>query len=178
MKAILFLFCLALAACSNLRQTATVSQMVTNMLNKHNYYRAQHQVGNLALLSALTTMAQASANDMAAKNTFEHTGKTYNGNYCGENLYKCWTTASSCISTGEEAVVDWYNEISAYNFNKQGFSSETGHFTQVVWKNTKNLGCGVANGKDGSWTTTTVVCNYYPGGNYLGQFEANVFPKK
>lgn len=46
----------------------------------------------------------------------------------------------------------------------------TGHFTQVVWKATKRLGCGQA-GK-------FVVCNYYPAGNVQGQFRDNVAPAK
>jgi hypothetical protein len=47
----------------------------------------------------------------------------------------------------------------------------TGHFTQVVWKSSKSISVGVAKGRGG---TTFVVVNYYPPGNYKGQFSANV----
>ena len=52
---------------------------------------------------------------------------------------------------------------------------ETGHFTQVVWKNTKEVGFGVASTKDKS--RCYVVANYYPAGNYQGQFPKNVLRK-
>lgn len=52
----------------------------------------------------------------------------------------------------------------------------TGHFTQVVWKNTKNLGVGVAFANNGN--KAIVVANYFPPGNYQGQFGAHVFEAK
>jgi len=50
----------------------------------------------------------------------------------------------------------------------------TGHFTQLVWKGSKQLGVGIAFANGGK--TAVVVANYYPPGNYLGQFPQNVFP--
>lgn len=49
-----------------------------------------------------------------------------------------------------------------------------GHFTQVVWKETKELGVGLAT--DG--TTTFVVGQYLPAGNVsnAGYFQRNVLP--
>ena len=72
----------------------------------------------------------------------------------------------------------WYNEIKDYNFANPGFSSATGHFTQVVWKSTTKIGFGVAFGqmKSGAYTFNCayVVANYKEPGNYLGQFPTNV----
>ena len=47
----------------------------------------------------------------------------------------------------------------------------TGHFTQVVWKATTNLGIGRAVSNSNN---LYVVANYFPGGNMGGEFEANV----
>lgn len=49
----------------------------------------------------------------------------------------------------------------------------TGHFTQVVWKESQKLGVGVARSSSGR---VYVVAQYTPPGNYLGQFQANVRP--
>uniref|UniRef100_H2YZD8 SCP domain-containing protein n=1 Tax=Ciona savignyi TaxID=51511 RepID=H2YZD8_CIOSA len=52
----------------------------------------------------------------------------------------------------------------------------TGHFTQVVWKNSTEIGIGVATDGKG---TLFAVANYAPAGNFRGQFEENVpKPKK
>jgi hypothetical protein len=40
-----------------------------------------------------------------------------------------------------------------------------GHYTQIVWRNTKSVGCAVARGKG----VEVWVCNYDPPGNYAGQ---------
>jgi hypothetical protein len=46
----------------------------------------------------------------------------------------------------------------------------SGHFTQIVWKNTKEIGIGKAGG--------IVVINYNPAGNKPCCVAANVFPPK
>ena len=66
------------------------------------------------------------------------------------------------------------NEFGDYDFDNPGFKSGTGHFTQLVWKGSKKIGCGAAcNSKNKCYVT----CNYYPAGNYIGQFDKNVFRK-
>ena len=66
----------------------------------------------------------------------------------------------------------WYDEIKQYRFPDGGFSMQTGHFTQVVWRGTTQVGCGHSqcNGND-IW-----VCEYDPPGNWEGQYRENVLP--
>lgn len=140
-----------------------------NMLSRHNTYRKKHQVGNLVRNSEVEKIAQAYSEKLAASGQFQHSGNSFNGNPLGENLYKNYGSSVD----GTSPVDMWYDEVKLYDFNNQGFSMNTGHFTQVVWKGSKNLGCGFACGSG-----CVVTCNYYPAGNYLGQFESNVFPAK
>lgn len=57
----------------------------------------------------------------------------------GENIYCC----TDCKKfNGSMAPQAWYNEIEHYDFEKSVFSIETGHFTQLVWKDSANLGVG------------------------------------
>jgi hypothetical protein len=74
---------------------------------------------------------------------------------------------------GKVATTSWYNEIKQYNFKHGGFTMETGHFTQLVWKDSKNLGVGIATSRGGK---TYVVAQYSPSGNMPGKFQKNVLP--
>nr|CAD7443043.1 unnamed protein product [Timema bartmani] len=51
----------------------------------------------------------------------------------------------------------------------RGGTTQTGHYTQVVWANTYQVGCGYIKYKVGYATYNYVVCDYGPSGNYLGQ---------
>lgn len=74
----------------------------------------------------------------------------------------------------------WNDEESLYDFSAPGFSEATGHFTQVVWKGTKTVGCALITCKlavfPSSSASTYGVCEYYPEGNIEnpGMFAANV----
>ncbi len=72
---------------------------------------------------------------------------------------------------GAKASQQWYDEIKDYKWSKPEFSMETGHFTQVVWKNSTQVGFAVAQAPNGYFYA---VANYYPAGNYTGQFPKNV----
>jgi len=52
-----------------------------------------------------------------------------------------------------------------YNYKTNRCKGMCGHYTQIVWRDTKELGCGVARGGDREiW-----VCDYSPPGNYQGR---------
>ena len=82
----------------------------------------------------------------------------------GENL--AW---ASWALTPTQAVNMWGDEKSFYtsyvpidSSNYQTF----GHYTQMVWRDTTQIGCAVVTCASGS----IVVCRYSPPGNYLGEY--------
>uniref|UniRef100_A0A0K0F4V3 CAP domain-containing protein (inferred by orthology to a human protein) n=1 Tax=Strongyloides venezuelensis TaxID=75913 RepID=A0A0K0F4V3_STRVS len=131
-------------------------------LTQTNNYRVLHQVGKVVVNSTI----QAGAQEWADYLAFTYKGLKHSSSGFGENL----AYASSSIAN--TAVKMWYDEVKYYNFSAPGFSSATGHFTQLVWKNSKQVGFGITESKG----IVYVVCRYSPPGNYLGQFDKNVFP--
>jgi pathogenesis-related protein 1 len=105
----------------------------------------------------------AVAQTYAEKCTFQHSGGMY-----GENLY-----ATSGSSTPAEVVKSWVSESANYDYATDTCKAVCGHYTQVVWRGSAHLGCGVANCMDnspfggGAWQFW--VCNYDPAGNFVGQ---------
>ena len=144
-----------------------VEKIRADILKNHNYHRKRHQVDNLERNSQIESIAQDYSEYLASIDQMKHSGNSY-----GENLYYCWASNGICV-TGEKASQSWYDEVSKYDFNNPGFSSGTGHFTQLVWKGSKQIGCGAAcNSKNKCYVT----CNYNPAGNYNNQYKENVFP--
>jgi len=157
-------------------QTAiNLATLRSSALSKHNTYRATHHSPNMVLSDSLNSSAQAWANQIASSGNLAHSSTSN-----GENLYAFYTTASSIAADtlANNAVQSWYSEVSKYDYTNPGFSSSTGHFTQVVWKSTTQLGCGTAKGtkriNSTLYNAFYVVCQYSPAGNVQGQFPANV----
>ncbi|KAK2721080.1 hypothetical protein QYM36_003374, partial [Artemia franciscana] len=138
-------------------------------LKAHNEYRALHNVKSLKLNKKLCKYAQEWAEKLS------HDGQMMHRQNCiyGENLFSIWTTESSRVVTGKEPVAAWYSEIEKYNFGQEPADSSAGHFTQLVWKETKLLGVGFSKSVEGKFF---IVCNYHPTGNFLGEYEENVLP--
>lgn len=134
-------------------------------LNLHNQYRQKHSAPPLALSDQLNSVAQNWAQQMVNRNQMVHSEGKY-----GENLYMSSNTKLSDTAAVLEATTLWYNENSKYNYKSGTFSPATGHFTQVVWKNSKYLGIGIAR----SSRAVYVCANYDPQGNFIGQFIQNV----
>jgi pathogenesis-related protein 1 len=66
----------------------------------------------------------------------------------------------------DQAVKMWAAEGERYRFNPvYEFEIPTGHYTQLVWRTSTRLGCGIAH----CGRTTVMVCNYSPSGNYIGK---------
>lgn len=76
--------------------------------------------------------------------------------------------------SGSDVVDLWYAEEKLYKYDGT-FSKQTGHFTQLVWKASQQIGVAiVGNSARGSY----VVVEYYPRGNVLGSFDQNVAQKQ
>ncbi len=76
----------------------------------------------------------------------------------------------------EEMFYMWYNEKANYDFDSGVSDAYTGHFTQIVWKETLEIGCAVKCNGNRCYGS----CNYRKPGNIVGEFEKNVhdFEKK
>ncbi|XP_074753892.1 Golgi-associated plant pathogenesis-related protein 1 [Athene noctua] len=146
-------------------------QFAEEVLKAHNDYRKKHGVPPLKLCKKLNRGAQQYAEELATTRVLKHSSESANGRY-GENL--AW---ASYDQPGKDVADRWYSEIKNYSFQNPGFSSGTGHFTAMVWKNTKKMGVGKASASDGS---TFVVARYDPAGNVVnpGYYEENVLPPR
>jgi glioma pathogenesis-related protein 2 len=165
---------LSLIACTHIDASATgrldLEAFRAAALKQHNIYRAKHGVPPLVLSTQLNDVAQHYAEQLARTNQLVHSGNKY----YGENLY-AFGSSDPGLPRAEAVVDRWYSEIQNYDFNKPGFHTGTGHFTQLVWKSSKELGMGIAQAADGTWY---VVGNYNPPGNISGQFPTNVLKPK
>jgi glioma pathogenesis-related protein 2 len=112
------------------------------ILNVHNAYRSEHGCPPLKLDRKLSRFAQSWASRLAEQRAMEHRPN----NEYGENLYMKGGQPPPVVD-GRMPVAAWYGEIRHYTFGVGGFSPQTGHFTQVVWKETTKLGVGVAKNK-------------------------------
>lgn len=140
----------------------------TECLNAHNDYRQKHGVPPLELSEKICEVAQKWADVLAKKKKLIHSDtKEY-----GENLYFKSSPNEDTPITGEEVVEYWYKEIDAYIFAEEPKNTLAFHFTQVVWKDSKEIGVGIAKNKGKVY----VVANYSPAGNVMGNFTKNVPP--
>ncbi len=127
-------------------------------LAAHNYFRCRHGVDLLETkASAVTT-----ASNYASKCVFEHS-QSNERDGAGENLAMGYRSP-------ESATEAWYNEITDPGYAPgSGFSSGTGHYTALIWKSTRKLGCATCASK------RIDVCHYADSTpNVQGQFILNV----
>jgi uncharacterized protein YkwD len=133
----------------------------------HNNYRVKHHAPRLKWNNTLQVSAQRWADNCK----FAHQEQCN----VGENLYAVFGTSTRSQSLNN-AAKEWYKENKFYDYKRTGFSPLTGHFTQMVWVNTKSFGCGTKFCPQNHMRI--VVCNYYPPGNVLNEFRKNVLEPK
>ena len=78
----------------------------------------------------------------------------------GENL------AAGKEMDAERAVKMWAGEIDKFTYSPiYEFDTRSGHYSQIVWRRTTNIGCGRAT----CGNKSVVVCRYNPAGNHIGK---------
>ncbi len=147
------------------------------MLSLHNKYRSLHGAQPLSWSAKLAQSAQTWANHQKARANcaMKHSGTPG----VGENVAWQQCGGPGCdaqlhpSNVAAQSVNEWYAENKNYNYANPGFSSNTGHFTQLVWKGTREVGCAMVECGNGTSQAFT-VCQYSPPGNEIGQFPQNV----
>ncbi len=143
-----------------------VEEMESIWLTEHNI--ARHQTGGKPLIwdQSLADDARKWAMYLAATSQFEHAQQAEGLSVQGENLWM--GTARSY--TPKQMVGSWIKERTQYKsgrfpaISRTGNWIDVGHYTQLIWPETKKVGCALARNAEDEF----LVCRYWPAGNVIG----------
>jgi hypothetical protein len=149
--------------------TAGNSAFARELLEAHNRYRAEVGASTLTWSPTLATSAQRWADQLASENAFYHSDRTLR-NGAGENLAAGGPPGAYTLT----GLVDLWGAEQQYFIPGKPFSDaasntgswqDIGHYTQIIWRNTTSVGCGLATNANGD----ILVCHYDPAGNVIDQ---------
>ena len=138
---------------------ALTQEWIHEILDAHNSYRSEVGVSGLAWNEGLADEAGAYSAQLSSTGSFQHSDTSE-----GENLWK----GGKDISFTQMVDGGWGKEKGSYHgetIDQSNFKA-FGHYTQMVWSGTTQVGCGGTWGSDGKYT---FVCRYNPAGNMIGQ---------
>jgi hypothetical protein len=166
------LFAIALLACSPLLMGGTASRADFNarLLIAHNAQRSAIGVPPLVWNDRLAADARVWADELAATGRFEHSPDEPGKQPQGENL---WAGTPRAFSP-EAMVALWAAERRDYrpgifpNNSRSGDVENVGHYTQLIWRGTRQVGCATAAGRNEEF----LVCRYSDAGNVYGERPA------
>ncbi len=150
---------------TNADSSALADDEVQRLLQEHNRVRLAVGVGPVSWSSDLAEYAQQWAGQLAGSGCrMEHrpTEGEWKGIY-GENLF-----------TGTAGYYDVGDGVEAWESEKRYFKGDAvtlanvqqvGHYTQLVWRRTTQVGCGKAECQG----RIILVCNYAPPGNVVDE---------
>ena len=142
--------------------SAVTAKEAEDLVTLHNKARAEVGVAPLKWSPTLAKYAQEWADELARTGKWEHR----QGNKYGENLSR--GTGYTVL----ELVEGWYDEKAKYKPGTPypGVGFGVGHYTQMVWKDTTEIGVGKAVYTTGRLKgQLVIVANYNPPGNFKGQ---------
>ena len=145
---------------------APVDPFSQRVLTEHNRERDRAGVPRLEWNRRLARDAEAWAQKLAGEGWLRHASQAENGG-AGENLWM----GSAGYYAPETMISAFLEERSLYrpgtfpNVSRTGNWQDVGHYTQIVWRDTREVGCAVAS--DGR--EDFLVCRYWPSGNWMGQ---------
>jgi hypothetical protein len=189
----MFMFILLLLTASNIilaQKCNTFTRQLTEIekatiINAHNFYRNQMATQTNTVgpkFPFATNMLQFYWNDAIAAKAQDwanncqnlHSSQEFRAQpdyFVGENIYFAWSSIDYPKLKFKDYVDMWFKEITLSSpdiINKYAFDSSTGHFTQIIWSTSNQLGCGVAQFTTGDGKFKNLfVCQYGPAGNIL-----------
>ena len=152
------------------------------MVAAHNVARAAAAPYAVPPLAGVTYNASFETGDPKAAQTWAN-GCVFQHSFrpgFGENLYALCSSGIPPRPPAALAVANWDSEGAYYNYvtdscSAPPFPGTCGHHTQVVWRSSTSIGCGIAQCNTNSpcgvgfpnWYFW--VCQYSPAGNVVGQ---------
>ena len=139
------------------RSNSHPGSLSRQLLAAHNSERKRVGAPPLVWSEQLSSYAQQWADTLLAQRRFSHRSN----HVYGENLYEITGAAAS----PSEVVGAWAGEAQDFDYRANACRSMCGHYTQIVWRETRSVGCAVARDpRREIW-----VCNYAPPGNVVGE---------
>lgn len=139
--------------------------LADRLLAAHNRERAALDLPALRWSAALSGDAQDWAERLAATGRLQHAGNAGSGQ--GENL---WMGTAGRFEP-EAMVGSWAAERTHFQpgtfpqVSRTGDWTDVGHYTQMVWRDTRQVGCAIGRGA----RADVLVCRYAAPGNVVGQ---------
>ena len=141
------------------------NRFAARVLDLHNRERQRVGMPPLAWSDELAADAREWAAELARANRFEHSPARLRRDQ-GENLFRGTAGAYSL----DEMIGDFIEERGDFHPGRfpdvanDGSWENVGHYTQLIWPRTREVGCAVVRG--GEWDL--LACRYAPAGNVIG----------
>jgi pathogenesis-related protein 1 len=182
---LVFMAALAISSCGSTAVTSLASvtlplsgsETIENFVPAHNAVRSRYHLPPLRWSAQLASYAQQWADQLQKRNNCGMKHRPHTGRFAqqyGENLLwagpRRWSDGRiELYRMTPQMVTDvWADEGRNYRYRSNSCKRGKicGHYTQVVWRDTQEIGCAKAVCRDKSqlW-----VCNYNPPGNYRGK---------
>ena len=146
-------------------QSAALDARSQVLLDMHNSTRKSFGSDDLAWSDDLAKDAERWAKDLAKRNVMQHASAGERKG-AGENLW----LGTKGRYTPEQMIAAFVAEKQYFkpgefpNVTTTGNWADVGHYTQLVWPETTEVGCAIASNENDDF----LVCRYLPAGNIRG----------
>ncbi len=149
----------------------TAADVDGRLLAAHNAERQRLGIAPLKWNPRLAQKAAVWAEELTTMDGLEHSDDAdyddSGGEIEGENLWR----GTKGFYTPEQMVNLWVDERKIFvngpfpRNSTTGRWRDVGHYTQLIWRSTTEVGCAIAASKDDE----VLVCRYVEGGNVIGE---------
>lgn len=165
----------AVSASAKPAQTAPIAEIphtqppaseAERLLVVHNAERTRLGLPPLAWNASLARDAGDYAKVLLARGRLQHASEA-DRKGSGENLWMgtagAWNSAAMVEMFLEERR--YFRPATFPDVSLTGNWNDVGHYSQIVWRETKEVGCAIDTGKG----MDVLVCRYHPAGNVMGK---------
>ena len=151
-----------------------IKNIYSHLLRRHNDTRKLYKSEYLELNNDLTIIAQKYADNYELLKQSNFLNENFKYHPLGIN----YEIFNGDINDLTDICEKWINEKEYYikgknknNINDIKYCSKTKHFTQIIWKQTKEIGIGFSKLNNNN---SIFIIIYFPAGNIFDQFKDNI----